>query len=93
MAFANGAGFCRITQSLDISWNSVQNLTLPQLGYVGSDLMITNNIPLNAVAFAKLVNVEGDMVFSNNSQLDSLNGVAKLSNVGGNLILDGDFQR
>lgn len=82
-----------MSQNLDISWNSVQDISLPKLSYVGSELSITNNNQLTALALEQLVNIQGNFVVSNNPLLDQVAGLGALSYVGGDLTLDGNINK
>ncbi|KXL41393.1 hypothetical protein M433DRAFT_140419 [Acidomyces richmondensis BFW] len=80
-----------VSQNLDISWNSVQNISLPKLSYVGAELSLTNNVQLTALAFEQLVNIQGNFIVSNNPLLNQVAGLEALSYVGGDLTLDGNI--
>jgi hypothetical protein len=80
-----------VSQSLDISWNTFQNLSLPNLSYVGQEVNIANNAEMTELALDDLVNVQGGFSLVSNAQLEDLGGLSRLNYIGGNLNLDGDF--
>lgn len=82
-----------VSQSLDIRWNSMHNLSIPKLSFVGEDLSITHNAQLDDLSIPDLVDVQGDLSLSNNALLQDLDGLLALSDVGGDLTFEGGFTK
>ncbi|TKA71044.1 hypothetical protein B0A55_06322 [Friedmanniomyces simplex] len=80
-----------VNQNLDISWNAIQNLTLPMLSYVGGDFGIRDNAQLAGMDLPDLVNVQGDLDIFGSPQLENLSGLSALSFIGKDLMLNGEF--
>ncbi|KAK5712334.1 cell wall protein Ecm33 [Elasticomyces elasticus] len=80
-----------VNQHLDISWNTIQNLSLPELNYVGGEFSVMNNAQLTEMDIPDLVNVQGDVEISDNHQLKELSGLSKLAYIGGDLTAQGEF--
>ncbi|KAK3111692.1 cell wall protein Ecm33 [Teratosphaeriaceae sp. CCFEE 6253] len=80
-----------VNQHLDVSWNAVQKLSLPELSYVGGDFGVNNNGQLAELDLPMLVNVQGNMDVTGNNQLQELSGLSALAYVGGNLTVEGEF--
>ncbi|KAK4560727.1 cell wall protein Ecm33 [Recurvomyces mirabilis] len=80
-----------VSANLDVSWNSIRNLSIPELSFVGGELSIVGNSQLDELDMMALVNVQGGMTVRDNAQLEILDGLSTLSYVGGNMMLDGDF--
>ena len=82
-----------VNQHLDISWNQIQNLSLPELSYVGGDFGVNSNGQLADIDLPMLVNVQGNMEVRGNTQLEDLSGYSALAYVGKDLTLEGEFDQ
>lgn len=82
-----------VSQGMEISWNSIQNLSAPNLAYIGGSLNMTNNVQLDMLYLDLLVSVQGTLDVRNSPFLLDLGGVSSLSNIGGSLELLGDFTK
>lgn len=80
-----------VSNGLDISYSGASDLSIPQLTYVGGNLMVSNNPNLDTLEFKQLVNVQGDLDITNNGALSEITGLPYLSSVGGDLTLTGAF--
>jgi len=82
-----------ISQSLDISRTNVQNLTIPKLGFVGENLTIGHNAQVQYLSIPDLVNVQGNVNIVGNGQMEDVNGLSALGDVGGDFTLEGEFTK
>ncbi|KAK3652463.1 cell wall protein Ecm33 [Elasticomyces elasticus] len=80
-----------LSRNLEISYSQIQNLSIPDLTYVGGDLSITNNLELTELYLHDLVDIQGTLSVETNPSLSDLSGLSSLSNVGGRLELQGSF--
>jgi hypothetical protein len=80
-----------VSQDLDISWNTLENLTIPELSFVGGDFTMMENDQLEYLDISSLVNVQGALSVVDNPQLETLDGLSGLSYVGQDLTLHGEF--
>lgn len=77
---------------MTISDSEVSELSMPELTYVGGDMVISNNRHLDTMRLDELVNIQGNLQVADNDELSQLDGLPYLSSVGGDLSLSGVFE-
>jgi hypothetical protein len=80
-----------VSDGLSISYSKASALDVPELTYVGGNLVVSGNPYLDRFQLDELVNVQGDLEITDNEALADLDGLPYLSSVGGDLSLTGAF--
>lgn len=82
-----------VSDGLDVSYSDASNISMPELTYVGGDFVMSNNRHIDSLDLGELVNVQGNLEITGNKELEEIFGLPYLSSVGGNLDLEGGFER
>ena len=81
-----------VNDGLQIGLSGVSELSLPELTYVGGDMLLSNNKDLEHLELKELVNIQGSLEIVHNDNLQDV-ALPYLSSIGEDLNMTGAFER
>lgn len=82
-----------VSNGLDVNYSEISELSIPELSYVGGDLVLTGNRHLSNLDMPELVNIQGNFEISDSEDMSEIGGLPYLSSIGGDMNLMGGFTR
>ncbi|KAI6363070.1 hypothetical protein MCOR25_006015 [Pyricularia grisea] len=97
MAIANASSFTapqlnKVNNSIYFDFNFIKDATFPNLTAVGKDFSFVGNSALTNISAPQLTSIGGGLTIANNTALESIDGLPKLKDVGGAVLMRGSFK-
>ncbi|TLS30208.1 hypothetical protein PpBr36_03030 [Pyricularia pennisetigena] len=97
MAIANASSFTapqlsKVNNSIYFDFNFIKEASFPNLTAVGKDFSFVGNSALTNISAPQLTTIGGGLTIANNTALERIDGLPKVRDVGGAVLMRGNFK-